>query len=96
MRVRILSGHQTGSIVDVGPEGAIMISNGFAELALEMPTPVAPLETAAAAADDVAIASLADEDEPVPEEPQADRVPGRLRTPRKTQTADPTSRRKRR
>jgi len=33
MRVKILSGNDAGAIVDVGPEGAMLISNAFAELA---------------------------------------------------------------
>jgi len=104
MRVRILSGNQAGAIVDVGPEGAIMLSNGFAELApLEPPPPDAPVETLEAAAPDLPLAeggSLADLDEGndvAIEEPAPGTAPARVRKPRqKAATPKATSRRKRR
>jgi hypothetical protein len=101
MRVRILSGNQAGSIVDVGPEGAIMLRNGFAELAPETPAdavhvlasadPVAPVAEGASLAEP-------DESDDVSKDPDPVGVPAaRVRKPRtKTAPAPATRRRKRR
>jgi len=103
MRVRILNGNQAGSIVDVGPEGAIMLSNGLAEVVSELAPAdvVAAPEPAIAAEDDPAAsgASLTDEDtnDSTTETPEPEPVPARVRRRSAKPKADPaTSRRKRR
>ncbi len=82
MRVRFISGNQAGQIVDVGPEGAILISNHVAELVPEDLTAVAPdAVDAATPAPDPAPTPDAAPSSPTPEPPS---VPAARRSRKKT------------
>ena len=103
MRVKILSGNQTGQVVDVDQtEGEIMVGHQFAELA--PPEVDVPLdETPAPATDPAPIpdgGTLVDveDDDAIAEKPEPeDTVPARVRRRQaKPKATPPASRRKRR
>jgi len=101
MRVRILSGNQTGALEEVSAsEGEHLLMSGLAELAPPESTPVPdPAPVVAAPVVAASGASLTDDDthEAAPEAPEPQPIPARVRRRSAPQKAAPaTTRRKRR